>query len=73
MLDERGNPVTPPGTDPPGAPGLHFIGFTDVLTGNLRQLRLDAKRVASAVASGAGSPAPAPGSAAGPRVGSAAP
>jgi cation diffusion facilitator CzcD-associated flavoprotein CzcO len=73
VLDERGNPVTPPGTDPPGAPGLHFIGFTDVLTGNLRQLRLDAKRVASAVASGAGSPAPAPGSAAGPRVGSAAP
>ena len=50
VLDEAGNPAAAPGTCPPGAPGLHFIGFTDVLTGNLRQLRLDARRVASAVA-----------------------
>lgn len=32
------------------APGLHFIGFSEPFSGNLRQLRLDAKKVARAVA-----------------------
>ena len=56
VLDRRGNPTAPPGTHPSGAPGLHFIGFTDVLTGNLRQLRLDARRVARALCQGSTSP-----------------
>jgi putative flavoprotein involved in K+ transport len=45
VLDERGHPP-PDGRS--ALPGLHFIGFTDVLTGNLRQLRLDARRIARA-------------------------
>ena len=42
VLDGKGHPVG-------GLPGLHFIGFTDVLTGNLRQIRLDAAAIAKAV------------------------
>ena len=42
VLDDRGRPHA--------RRGLHFIGQTDELTGNLRQIRLDAKRIAAAVA-----------------------
>jgi putative flavoprotein involved in K+ transport len=34
----------------PAAPGIHFIGFTNPLSGNLRELRIDARRIARAVA-----------------------
>ena len=44
VLDERGKP----GGEPPD--GLHFIGQSDELTGNLRQIRLDAKRIAASIA-----------------------
>jgi cation diffusion facilitator CzcD-associated flavoprotein CzcO len=37
------------------APGVHFIGFTNPLTGNLRELRLDARRIARGIASGSAS------------------
>jgi putative flavoprotein involved in K+ transport len=50
VLDTRGHPLASRGRTLAHAPGLHFVGFTDVLTGNLRELRLDARRVARAVA-----------------------
>ena len=49
-LDDRGNPLASGGASPPGAPGLSFIGFTNVLGGNLRQIRLDAMEIARAAA-----------------------
>ncbi|MDQ3936854.1 MAG: NAD(P)/FAD-dependent oxidoreductase, partial [Actinomycetota bacterium] len=50
VLDGRGRPLVACGRELPHAPGLHFVGFTDVLTGNLRELRLDARRIARRVA-----------------------
>lgn len=49
VLDARGHPVVAGGEEAPNAPGLHFIGFVDVLPGNLRQMRLDAKRIAKSL------------------------
>lgn len=50
LLDRRGRPVVHgPHTDP-GAPNLHFIGYTNPISGNLRELGIDAKRVARALA-----------------------
>jgi putative flavoprotein involved in K+ transport len=34
----------------PEAPGLHFIGYTNPISGNLRELGIDARRIARAVA-----------------------
>jgi putative flavoprotein involved in K+ transport len=34
----------------PSAPGLYFIGFTNPLSGNLRELRIDARCIARAIA-----------------------
>jgi 2-polyprenyl-6-methoxyphenol hydroxylase-like FAD-dependent oxidoreductase len=34
----------------PQAPGLYFIGFTNPISGNLREIGIDARRLASAVA-----------------------
>lgn len=50
-LDDRGDPVASGGASPPGSPGLYFIGFTNVLGGNLRQIRLDAREIARAATS----------------------
>ena len=53
VLDERGDPVVSGGRTLPHAAGLHFIGFTNVLSGNLRQIRLDAAKIAHAVSADA--------------------
>jgi cation diffusion facilitator CzcD-associated flavoprotein CzcO len=50
VLDDRGRPLTHGGRALPGLPGLYFIGFTEPLSGNLREIRLDADRIARAVA-----------------------
>ena len=50
VLREDGFPCVAAPDSPPGAPGLYFIGYTRPLAGNLRQLRLDARRTAAAVA-----------------------
>lgn len=50
VLDERGLPAVHGARTHPGAPGLRFLGFTNPISGNLRELRLDARRVARAVA-----------------------
>ncbi|HEX2069391.1 MAG TPA: hypothetical protein VHH54_04225, partial [Actinomycetota bacterium] len=33
----------------PGAPNLYFIGFTNPISGNLREVGIDAKRIAKAI------------------------
>ena len=50
VLDREGRPVVHGARTAPDAPGVRFIGFTGPLSGNLRELRLDARRIARAVA-----------------------
>ena len=48
VLDDRGRPLTAGAATVGTAPRLHFVGQTDVLTGNLRQMRLEAEAIAAA-------------------------
>jgi putative flavoprotein involved in K+ transport len=50
VLDERGRPVVRGGRTPGQAPGLYFTGFTNPISGMLREMALDAGRIAKAVA-----------------------
>ncbi|MBX9246500.1 NAD(P)/FAD-dependent oxidoreductase [Actinotalea ferrariae] len=50
VLDGRGLPVVHGGRTATGAPGLYFTGYTNPLSGMLRELALDAVRIARAVA-----------------------
>ncbi|MFF9087176.1 flavin-containing monooxygenase [Streptomyces sp. NPDC014991] len=50
VLDERGRPVVHGGRTPAQAPGLYFTGFTNPISGMLRELAIDARRIARAVA-----------------------
>ncbi|MFD7702734.1 flavin-containing monooxygenase [Streptomyces caelestis] len=50
VLDDRGRPVVHGARTPAGAPGLYFTGFTNPISGNLRELARDAQRIARAVA-----------------------
>lgn len=50
VLDERGRPRTSGGRTAAGAPGLHFTGFTNPISGAFREMALDADRIAKAVA-----------------------
>lgn len=52
VLDERGRPVVYGARTPAGAPDLYFTGFTNPISGNLREMALDAQRIARAVARG---------------------
>ncbi|MFE0571120.1 flavin-containing monooxygenase [Streptomyces albogriseolus] len=52
VLDERGRPVVHGARTPVGAPDLYFTGFTNPISGNLREMALDAQRIARAVARG---------------------
>ena len=47
VLDGRGHPRAAGAGTLPHAPRLHFVGYTDVLTGNLRQMRLEAEAIAA--------------------------
>ncbi|GGR07464.1 monooxygenase [Streptomyces aurantiogriseus] len=49
VLDERGRPVAHGARSPKDAPGLYFTGFTTPISGTLRELALDAERIAKAV------------------------
>ncbi|MGV9556791.1 flavin-containing monooxygenase [Streptomyces sp. NPDC003401] len=49
VLDARGRPTAHGPRTPAGAPGLYFTGFTNPISGNLRELSLDAERIAKAV------------------------
>lgn len=50
VLDERGRPVVHGGRTPAQAPGLYFTGFTNPISGMLRELAIDAGKIARAVA-----------------------
>ncbi|MFR9797931.1 flavin-containing monooxygenase [Streptomyces sp. MS06] len=54
VLDERGRPVVQGARTPPTAPGLFFTGFTNPISGMLRELARDARRIAKAVARSGG-------------------
>ncbi|MFD5730741.1 flavin-containing monooxygenase [Streptomyces sp. NPDC058368] len=50
VLDDRGRPVTHGPRTPKQAPGLYFTGFTNPISGMLRELARDAERIAKRVA-----------------------
>ncbi|GAA4808632.1 NAD(P)/FAD-dependent oxidoreductase [Streptomyces ziwulingensis] len=50
VLDASGRPVVRGGRSPKNAPGLYFTGFTNPISGMLRELARDAARIAKAVA-----------------------
>ncbi|MEU1277325.1 NAD(P)/FAD-dependent oxidoreductase [Streptomyces sp. NPDC005805] len=52
VLDPSGRPRVRGGRCTAGAPGLYFTGFTNPISGMLRELALDAGRIARAVARG---------------------
>ncbi|MFJ7271070.1 flavin-containing monooxygenase [Streptomyces sp. NPDC099050] len=54
VLDDRGRPRTHGAKTPPNAPGLYFTGFTNPISGNLRELALDAEKIAKRIARTAG-------------------
>lgn len=49
VLDARGCPTAQGSRTAPSAPGLWFLGYTNPISGMLRELRLDAVRIARAV------------------------
>lgn len=50
VLDERGRPLTHGARSPESAPGLYFTGFTNPISGMLREMARDAERIAKALA-----------------------
>ncbi|MET8832198.1 NAD(P)/FAD-dependent oxidoreductase [Streptomyces sp. NPDC004610] len=50
VLDDRGRPVAHGSRTPANAPGLHFTGFTHPISGTLREVALDAERIARSIA-----------------------
>ncbi|MFF8607733.1 flavin-containing monooxygenase [Streptomyces sp. NPDC015346] len=49
VLDGRGRPVVHGARCPREAPGLYFTGFTNPISGMLRELAIDAKKIARAI------------------------
>ncbi|MFD9439394.1 flavin-containing monooxygenase [Streptomyces sp. NPDC060006] len=50
VLDARGRPVVHGARSPKNAPGLYFTGFTNPISGMLRELALDAEKIAMSIA-----------------------
>ncbi|MFI1765389.1 flavin-containing monooxygenase [Streptomyces sp. NPDC020800] len=50
VLDGHGRPVAHGSGTPANAPGLYFTGFTDPISGMLRELAIDAQKIAKSVA-----------------------
>lgn len=50
VLDARGRPVVHGGRTPKQAPGLYFTGFTNPISGMLRELARDAEKIARKLA-----------------------
>ncbi|MFD5876444.1 flavin-containing monooxygenase [Streptomyces sp. NPDC060322] len=50
VLDARGRPSVHGARTPEGAPGLYFTGFTNPISGMLREIALDARRIAGKLA-----------------------
>ena len=53
VLDEKGNPKFHGGATNPETPGLYFTGYSNPLSGNLRALGIDARRIARRITAGA--------------------
>ena len=49
VLDARGRPVVHGARTPSHAPGLYFTGYTNPISGMLRELAIDAEKIAKAV------------------------
>ncbi|MGW6902994.1 flavin-containing monooxygenase [Streptomyces sp. NPDC054940] len=49
-LDARGRPVVQGARTPADAPGLYFTGFTNPISGNLREMAIDAQKIAKSIA-----------------------
>jgi putative flavoprotein involved in K+ transport len=49
ILGRHGRPVVHGPATHPEAPGLYFIGYTNPLSSNLRELGIDARQIARAV------------------------
>jgi len=54
VLDERGQPIVRDVEEPPGARGLHFVGFEVTLGGTIRLVGHEAERLARTVAAARG-------------------
>jgi putative flavoprotein involved in K+ transport len=50
VLDEAGRPLRVDGRPTPGAPGLHFNGFWQPLSGQLPAMRVSSRRIATDIA-----------------------
>src|SRR5207244_5361093 len=50
VLGEQGRPTATGDRTHPSAPDLYFIGYTDTLGGHIREMRLEAGRIAEAIA-----------------------
>lgn len=50
VVSERDLPTVHGDQTAPSAPGLYFIGYTNPLSGNLRELAIDARRIARRIA-----------------------
>jgi len=46
VLDKRGVPLVHGAQTHPGAPGLYFIGYSNPISGNLREIGIDARKIA---------------------------
>jgi putative flavoprotein involved in K+ transport len=49
VLEAGGRPTVHGSRSHPNAPGLYFIGFTNPISGNLRELGIDARKLARAI------------------------
>lgn len=49
VLDAQGRPVAHGSRSPKNTPGLHFTGFTTPISGTLREVAMDAEKIAKAV------------------------
>ncbi|AEN11696.1 cation diffusion facilitator CzcD-associated flavoprotein CzcO [Streptomyces sp. DvalAA-21] len=54
VLDDRGRPVVHGARTPKQAPGLYFTGFTNPISGMLREIARDARKIAGRLASAKG-------------------
>ncbi|WP_330245790.1 NAD(P)/FAD-dependent oxidoreductase [Streptomyces sp. NBC_00562] len=54
VLDARGRPVVHGSRTPKHAPGLHFTGFTNPISGMFREMALDARKIARKLAKNTG-------------------
>ncbi|MGI5376202.1 flavin-containing monooxygenase [Streptomyces sp. CA-251387] len=50
VLDARGKPVVQGARTPANAPGLFFTGYTNPISGNLREMAIDAQKIAKSIA-----------------------